>query len=362
MNDEADQDLANGARPGSLVPYILGQGPHEYGYGQARSVLLLLWTTLFLSACHHIPLRQPVRVPDVLPDEVRQRLYPDRAAKGLILEPFDEAPSANHGVYRRWKFRFQSNYDDVPEVSGEYYQISSATAEAPSPLVQIAPILGGALDGYLTTRIFADWAAHDGFSSFFIYQEEIVLQPERDGAALEGVLRRTTRENVQALHLFASRPEVDNTRLGCFGVSMGAIKNVLLLAVEPRLRGGVLLLAGGDLARIVRYSREELVLRYVRGRVERGLTRDEVVQDLRAHLQSDPIHMAPHVGADRVFMVLGSLDDKVPYATGLALHAALDQPELHVYPLGHYTGILAAPRAARVGLDWLRKRLSGKGI
>ena len=57
-------------------------------------------------------------------------------------------------------------------------------------------------------------------------------------------------------------------------------------------------------------------------------------------------------------MVLGSLDNKVPYATGLALHAELGYPELQVYPLGHYTGIVAAPSAARLGFAWLRDRFA----
>ena len=54
--------------------------------------------------------------------------------------------------------------------------------------------------------------------------------------------------------------------------------------------------------------------------------------------------------------ILGSLDNKVPYSTGLTLYHALEEPELHVYPVGHYTGMIIAPRAATIGFEWLRRR------
>lgn len=319
-----------------------------------RSVFFLaLFCLSGLTACHHVPMRRPVSVAPPVPAEILERLTPKQPGRDLTLEHLSDEDG-----YRRLKFRFQSGSAEHPIVEGEYYQVTTATPDSPAPLVQVAPILGGALDDYLLTRVFASWAAQEGCSSFFVYQEEIVLQPERGGASLERVLRRTTIENVQALELFASRPEADATRLGCFGVSMGAIRNVLLLAVEPRLRGGILLLGGADLARIVRHSHEPLVLDYLEGRARLGMSRDEVVADLSAQIVSDPIHVARYVGPERVLMVLGSLDNKVPYPAGLALHAELGFPELHVYPLGHYTGILAAPSAARLGFEWLRGRFA----
>ena len=56
-------------------------------------------------------------------------------------------------------------------------------------------------------------------------------------------------------------------------------------------------------------------------------------------------------------MLLGRLDDKVPYAAGLVLRERLGEPKTHLFPLGHYTAALIAPWAASVACDWIRARL-----
>jgi dienelactone hydrolase len=250
-------------------------------------------------------------------------------------------------------------------VRGEYLRLAGASAETPAPLLQISPILGGALNDYLLARVIAGWAADAGFSCFFIYQPEEILDAHVDGAGMTRLLRRTTAENLAAIRLLCARPEVDAARIGSFGVSLGAIKNVLLLAAEPRIAGGVLCLPGGDLARILALSRETLVERYFENRSEAsGLDRAAIVAELREHLAIEPLAVAPAVGAERVLLFLGSLDDKVPYATGLALYQGLGRPELHVFPVGHYTGMVTAPRAAALGFVWLKERfatLAGEG-
>jgi eukaryotic-like serine/threonine-protein kinase len=48
----------------------------------------------------------------------------------------------------------------------------------------------------------------------------------------------------RAVDLLASRPDIDSTRLGYFGISMGASAGLRLLAVEPRLRAAVLAACG----------------------------------------------------------------------------------------------------------------------
>lgn len=178
-----------------------------------KNAATLLLLTLIVS-CHHVPMRLPVTTAAPIPADVLERLTPRQPGRNLSLEPL-----ADEDGYQRWKFRFESGDAASPAVEGEYYQVLHATSDSPAPLVQVAPILGGAIDDYLLTRVFATWAAAEGCSSFFIYQEEIVLKPDRDGAALEEMLRRTTIENLQALDLFSARPEVDASRLGCFGVS-----------------------------------------------------------------------------------------------------------------------------------------------
>ena len=145
--------------------------------------------------------------------------------------------------------------------------------------------------------------------------------------------------------------------LGSFGISLGAIKNVILIAVEPRLRANVLCLGGCDLASILLESKEGAVERYVRRRLENeGILREELASDIREELVTPPRSVASSISNDRVLLFLGCLDNKVPYENGLLLRERLGDPETYVVPFGHYTSILAAPYAAKRGFAYIWRR------
>ena len=67
---------------------------------------------------------------------------------------------------------------------------------------------------------------------------------------------RSMRQGVcdvrRALRWLAARPEVDADRLGVTGISLGGIVSSLVVSVDPRVRSGALLLAGGDLSKVKR--------------------------------------------------------------------------------------------------------------
>jgi hypothetical protein len=200
------------------------------------------------------------------------------------------------------------------------------------------------VDNYLACRVFAHWAAREGFSSFYVHQDEIILTADRDGIVLERLWRDSTLDNIKALDLLAQLPEVDAERLGSLGISLGAIRNVVLLAVEPRLRANVLCLGGAGLSKILATSRENLVLRYIRGReAADGITREQVGQDLDAFVRSDPAVFAPYVANDRTLLFLGAIDNKVPYAAGLDLYEGLGRPEALLHPVGALHGDARGP-------------------
>lgn len=323
----------------------------ERNSGRMR-ILALLALAPLLCSCPRFPLRQPSPLP---PPDVTGRLAALRPP-GEALDFEIELLRQESGVAIH-RFQFRSRSGSEKPVVGEYYQVEAATARQPAPLLQIAPILGGALNDYLVSRIFAGWAAEAGISSFFLHQDGIILGAEVSARRMQEMLIQTTHENVQALRVLSARPEVDSASLACFGISLGAIKNVLLLAAEPDLAGGVFCLAGGELPRIFELSREGMVEDYLARRREHAdLTREEVIERLEHEISLDPIDVAPLVGAERALLYLGTLDDKVHYLSGLALHRALGRPELRILPLGHYTGIVAVPWVARESFAWLHER------
>jgi hypothetical protein len=277
----------------------------------------------------------------------------------MRLEPGDD-----EGRYHRsYLFHFDAFSEaegDFQRVTGNLYLSLRAPPSGRTPLVQVSPILAGAVSGYLECRIFSRWACEHGISTYYIHQEDDVLAPGRDAVDLERRMRENIQDNIRALDLLLERPDMDPERLGTLGISLGAIKNVVLFAVEPRFTGNVVCLGGADLPRILRESEEKRVLIYVRAREEaEGLSREDLARELERDFRAEPARFAGAVSNDRVLLILGSLDDKVPYSTGILLRERLGAPETYVVPLGHYTGILAAPFAARKGFGYLRERFEG---
>jgi hypothetical protein len=264
--------------------------------------------------------------------------------------------------FERYLFTFQTYsevYLDFRVVEGEYWRTMRSPSGSRAPLIVDSPILGGAKDGYLADRLFSKWATKAGLSTFYLHQDADILSAERDAFELDRLLRENIISYRKALDLLLrERPETDPVRLGSFGISLGALKNVVLIAVEPRLKANVLCLAGGNLPRILVESRERMVTRYLeRRRARDGLEPEAVAAELRRDLLAEPLLFAKYIPPEAALLFLGTLDDKVPYATGLELREALGRPALRTFPLGHYTGLLAAPFAARRGFAWMKERL-----
>ena len=314
-----------------------------------------------LSGCGHIPRGhrvEPGLVRPAAPTQEQVRvLRPIYPSGPLALETLDSASS-----WERNRFSFQVYCDldgDYRIIRGEYYRALLGEGKAGFPLICIAPILGGEGEGYLVSRFIARECCRSGFSAFFLYQERSILFGQRDALGLESRMRREVRDNISALAAFSALDEVDAGRLGSFGVSLGAIRNVVLIAAEPRLKANVLCLGGLDLAAILLTSRETMVLRYLSSRMEReGLSSREVELEFRKYFASNPVNLTGGIAPGEVLMFLSVYDEVVPYNEGLALRQMLGAPEAYLMPLGHYTALLGAPWITYRALGWVSGRFA----
>lgn len=306
--------------------------------------------------CRHLDRSEPPPFPPrPLPPEVAA-YRPESPGWGLEIVPVG-APSRLLEISRFTFWAHSGSEGDIRQVVGTLYRTHRVQPLERAPLLNLAPILAGAVDNYLACRVFARWACAEGMSAFYLHQDEDVLTVDRDSLRLEEILTDNLQDNIRALDLLTSLPYVDPERLGSIGISMGAIKNVALVAAEPRLKANVFCLGGADMPEIFATSNERRVVRYLEARTAWDRADlGEICAEADVFLRSEPLRWASTISNERSLVFLGIFDDKVPYACGLKLWEMLGRPEAYFLPLGHYTGISAAPFAAGRMFEYFRKR------
>lgn len=226
-------------------------------------------------------------------------------------------------------------------VHGEYFVPTGRAG--PHPAVVVLHILGSdfPLSRYMAARL-ADRGVAALFLKLPYYGER---RPGGGGPGpvprrfLSSDIERTVRSMRQGvcdvrrgLRWLAARPEVDASRLGVTGISLGGIVSSLVAAVDPEVQTGVFLLAGGDLPQILWGMPEAAGFRETWRRSGRTL------QDLRCLTAPfDPITYADGLRGKRLLMIAGKIDEVVPPLSTHALWEAAGRPPILWYDCGHYS-------------------------
>lgn len=335
----------------------------------------LAFTILLTGAgvsCGHLPYQEAGRVVGVScgnPEGSGNLEGAGETGRGVALRPSFRGARLDAWVhddsdedFRVDRFRLTSYCDalgEFVEVEGETFLPRSSLAEGgqPVPLIAVSPILGGAKGGYLECRIFGRIAAREGWASFFFFQEKTLLKPFQHATDFERILRSWSRCMIRCTDKLLARYPLDPNRLGTFGISLGGIRNVGLIAAEPRFRANVVMIAGADMASVFAQSQEHLVLRYLARRTEvAGVEAPRIYRDFKTQFVSDPGALAPEIDPESVLLFLARWDDKVPIKNGWELYHAMGRPECRTSPLGHYTSILVLPWAIRHSTGFFHRR------
>lgn len=160
------------------------------------------------------------------------------------------------------------------------------------------------------------------------------LTPGLDLNTIVTVGRGTVLDYRLALDYLQTRPDVDSTRVGLLGYSMGALMGAILGGVDARVTAA-LLLVGGDPIRPHVLS---------------------VPPDSRFPVEAvSPSNFIGHMRPRPVLMINGIRDTTIPLWSALYLYSAANYPKsLLLVPSGH---ILPEPPVRR-GADWLIAHLT----
>ncbi|HUG89619.1 MAG TPA: alpha/beta hydrolase family protein [Planctomycetaceae bacterium] len=258
---------------------------------------------------------------------------------------FETEFARTSGPIRIYKVRFPSPVRTAIEanntVHGEYY---IPEGEGPFPGCVVLHILGGE---FPLSQMVANSLARKRVAALFIKMP--YYGERRANGSPRRMISRDPEETVEgmtqavldirrAAAWLAARPEVDPSKLGVTGISLGGIMSALSAAAEPRFRKVAIYLGGGKLAEALWELEHEDAAEFRRRWRDAGGTRDSFLETVAP---VDPATYA-HLLKDRdVLMVAARHDEIIPAKCTLALWNAIGtQPELVWLDAGHISAAL----------------------
>jgi dienelactone hydrolase len=223
-------------------------------------------------------------------------------------------------------------------VHAEYYR---PRGQGPFPAVIVLDITGG--DQSLS-RSICTHLARNGVAGLFV--QMAYYGPRRPpGSSLRlltvdyehtlEAIRQTVLDLRCATAWMASRPELNPTRLGILGTSLGSFIGTVTAEMEPRLTKVAVLLGGGGLISGYYDHPQAAPFRAVWEAL--GGTREMMAKVVAP---ADPLTCAANLRDRKVFIMAGKRDDIVPPKMAEALWAATGKQRIVWFDCTHYGAVI----------------------
>lgn len=265
-------------------------------------------------------------------------------------------------------------------IKGLYYRSGSSEK---APLVTLVHGMGDYsvlpckwLAGYLIKRGFACFVPYLTVHSKRLPATMKADYPYLSPEAWVDIYHVSVTDIRQIIDWAETRDEIDATRTAVAGISFGGIVSAITMAVEPRIRAGAFIVAGGNSFKMTRLSRtsgyrdryrlseeeyqaeQEQYYRYLDEVREKGYKN---VVPPRESFLNDPLTFA-HLLRDRPVMMINARRDRyIPTETAIELREAIGDPPIAWFDTGHVS-LWWRYRRVRRELDlFLEKHLLGNG-
>jgi dienelactone hydrolase len=301
-----------------------------------------------LAACTtHVPLSNDYRGPDVWPAD-SPSVYEDLQSTPLEIAEDVEARTRARFVVRQ--VSLPSAVDPSASIEFEYYDVDG---DARTPVVVLLPIFNGQLK---IPRFFARYFANQGWAAVVVTRGRNPLDAL---TAPESVVRDNLQDYRRVLDWVEAEPELDASRIGVFGVSLGAMDAVMLTALDHRVNSLVVAMAGGDLSYLLANTNYRRVVRTIDDMAsELGTSRAALGAKLAATMKFDPLAVAPYIDAERVFMVLTRTDAIIPFKAQEELRETMGSPESMYLLTGHRTSVVYFPKVRTAAFEFFSRRFA----
>jgi dienelactone hydrolase len=175
-----------------------------------------------------------------------------------------------------------------------------------------------------------------------------------DSARLRETMAQSVADVRRALDWADTRPELDRSRYGVAGTSLGALVGALCFGVDRRLAAGVFVLGGADLAHVFWNSSRTVSLRDAMR--SRGYTEDRLREELAGIEPATWLRQSPERPA---LVVTAKFDTVVPAASARALLDALPSAQTITLETGHYGGSLVQNAILRNATEFFARTFRG---
>jgi hypothetical protein len=261
----------------------------------------------------------------------------------MLSEPFEG--DRNHDVVRL-SFR-SSGHNGHPDnlVEGQYFR---STEVGRKPLVVVMPIWG--TSDYPPRKVSEGYAKRAGRDAHVIWiygNAPIFPWTELSSAPTDAAFRELARESAERYRTSvvdmrrlvdwaSAQPEIDPTRIAFVGFSMSALVTATLLANEPRISAGVLMMGAAKFSDIFSVCGNRA------GEVRNHVLRDlgwapdeyhEFFEGLFA--PADPVRFPGRYDPEKILMIDAMFDDCMPETSRTALWEITGHPRRMTFLYQH---------------------------
>ncbi|HEY3226909.1 MAG TPA: dienelactone hydrolase family protein [Planctomycetota bacterium] len=234
------------------------------------------------------------------------------------------------------------------------------SAPTPRPAVVMLHYLKGTFKPMEAAGL---WFASKGFVAVLVYMPHYgrrrAADPKKRSFMISDDLDSTLANFRQAVldirrtgDWLRSQKGIDPTRVGLFGVSLGAVVGALVAGVEPRFTRTVLVAGGGDLAAMVLHESRET--REMRQRLLDGGWTAEKLNPILEPIE--PLTFAGRVDPGSVLLINAENDDVIPKECTDRLRDAMGGPRITWIKANHYSIAFALPQILSQSAEHLAAR------
>lgn len=173
-----------------------------------------------------------------------------------------------------------------------------------------------------------------------------------DATAVEQAFSQSVADVRAVTDWLAMRPDIDAQKLACFGASLGAIVTHLAMGQDERLRAGVAVLGGGNLAS---FKDQSFLVRFVLKNSVKKLNEEQ----LKTLSRVDPLTYADKNRPRQVLMIQAARDMFISPQAATSLWEALGRPPLRWIDTNHMALILSPQSAIRTALSFIEASWNG---